>query len=90
MGQHVADTHFATHGSESTAFPKDVRLHYGDKAIDETHQMTDQLFRSLVYLRQSSQQTVFEGQFGFWLDSNASTSAKTHKTAFTAAAWRAL
>lgn len=90
MGLDVADTHFANHGEGKTAHTPRVRLHWGNKSIDETHDMSFVTYRLCVKYRYLNQGANFSSECGSWVDDNGSIAAKAEKAAFVQAAWYAL
>ena len=87
MGEEVSDTHFKLHGEGTTAHTPEVRLHWGDESIDETHDMTHTIFRLLVKYRYLNQPLNFAVEFGDWVDDNGTTAAKNKKADFIQSAW---
>ena len=89
MGQHVANVEPLLHGQPSNPFAKRIRLHWGDKGIDESPQIGDSSFRYLVELRANGDSQTFATAFAQWLQ-GASSAAQSEQLAFIQAAWAAL
>ena len=91
MGTDSVNVEFNFHGY-GTSGPKNlvrVRLHYGDKSIDEYHDMGNNAVRTLMQDSLDNDKTDFQNHFETWFDNEASTAADVYKSDFLEGAWRA-
>lgn len=87
MGVNVANMEPVGHGQPGVHYGLRVRLHFGVHSIDETLDMTDAVWLSLLREWYDDDEAGFLAKVKTWVDANASASARAYKADFADAMW---
>ena len=77
------------YGTSGSQISVEIRIHFGDESIDETHDIGTNAWRTLMQKSLDNNETGFKNNFGVWFDAVASSGAAAFRSDFLTAAWRA-